>query len=63
MSTAESRASYDSPDPAAAEALAGLYPGADVVRQPFASPIPGSAKTGRKRVHANDAARNAYRDR
>ena len=51
-------------DRAAAEALAELYPGADVVRLPFASLIPGSAKAGRRRVHASDAARNAaYRDR
>ena len=48
----------------AAEALAELYPGADVVRLPFASLIPGSAKAGRRRVHASDAACNAaYRDR
>ena len=51
-------------DRAAAEALAELYPGADVVRLPFASLIPESAKAGRRRVHASDAARNAaYRDR
>ena len=51
-------------DRTAAEALAELYPGADVVRLPFASLIPDSAKAGRKRVHASNAARNAaYRDR
>jgi hypothetical protein len=51
-------------DRAAAEALAELYPGADVVRLPFASLIPESAKRGPKRVHSSDAARNAaYRDR
>ena len=51
-------------DRAAAEALAELYPGADVVRLPFASLIPESGKVGRRRVHASDAARNtAYRDR
>jgi hypothetical protein len=51
-------------DRAAAEALAELYPGADVVRLPFASLIPESAKAGRRRLHTSDAARNsAYRDR
>jgi hypothetical protein len=51
-------------DRAAAEALAELYPGADVVRLAFASLIPESAKAGRRRVHASNAARNAdYRDR
>jgi hypothetical protein len=51
-------------DRAAAEALAELYPGADVVRLPFASLIPESAKAGRRRTHVSDAARNvAYRDR
>jgi hypothetical protein len=51
-------------DRAAAEALAELYSGADVVRLPFASLIPESAKAGRRRVHASNAARNvAYRDR
>ena len=51
-------------DRAAAEALAELYPGADVARLAFASLIPESAKAGRRRVHASDAARNAdYRDR
>ena len=51
-------------DRAAAEALAELYPGADVVRLAFATLIPESAKAGRRRVHASNAARNAaYQER
>ena len=46
-------------DRAAAEALVELYPGANVVRLPFASLIPEASKLGRKRVHASDAARIA----
>jgi hypothetical protein len=46
-------------DRAAAEALALLYPGASVMRLPFADLIPQSAKPGPKRIHASDADRVA----
>jgi hypothetical protein len=46
-------------DRAAAEALAELYPGADVVRLPFSGLIPEGQKVGRRRIHASDAVRKA----
>jgi hypothetical protein len=51
-------------DRAAADALAQLYPGAHLMRLPFADLIPKSGKVGRRRIHTTDAARKAeYRDR
>jgi hypothetical protein len=46
-------------DRAAAEALAELYPGADVVRLPFSDLIPEGQKVGRRRIHASDTVRKA----
>ena len=46
-------------DRAAADALALLYPGASVMRLPFADLIPQSTKPGPKRIHASDADRVA----
>jgi hypothetical protein len=46
-------------DRAAAESLAELYPGAEVVRLPFSNLIPNGEKLGRRRIHASDAARKA----
>jgi hypothetical protein len=51
-------------DRGAAEALADLYPGANVVRLPLADLIPQSGKSGRRRIHDTDADRKtAYRNR
>jgi hypothetical protein len=51
-------------DRAAAEALADLYPGANVMRLPLADLIPESGKSGRRRIHDSDADRKAaYRKR
>jgi hypothetical protein len=51
-------------DRAAANALAELYPGANLITLPFADLIPQMGKAGRKRVRGCDAERNsAYRDR
>lgn len=51
-------------DRAAADALATLYPGADVVRLPYSDLIPQKGQVGRKRIHSSDAERKAaYRKR
>jgi hypothetical protein len=51
-------------DRAAAEALVELYPGAHVMRLPFADLIPSGDRVGRRRVHASDAARKSeFRNR
>ena len=46
-------------DRLAADALAALYPGANVMRLPFAELIPQSGIPGPKRIHASDAGRKA----
>ena len=46
-------------DLAAAENLKGLFPGSNLKRLPFADRISPNKKAGRKRIHANDAARKA----
>jgi hypothetical protein len=51
-------------DRAAAEVLAGLYPGADVLRLPYSDLIPQKGHVGRKRIYNSDAERKAaYRNR
>jgi hypothetical protein len=48
----------------AAETLAALYPGASLMRLPFANLFPQNGQPGRKRKHASSGARDAvYRDR